>query len=206
MADEPQYGYPRINTPPNTDHVNVPLTAADGTVIGRAKVYSDGRVQMYVGPERSQIWRGLFLSDLAVSIRIDPEIIPARRREFDTRPLYKNQREETPVIDDSAYTFMEKARKIVRQYIKDRLDKSDPPVEFTVYVVWFSKTLENWKALVSSTLPDGMYYEVTYDGARKQTYVDAYKKIENVKVADEEFEQFPDDSVGKARGSDQLLG
>lgn len=194
MADEPKYGYPRINIPPNTDHVNVPLTAPDGTVIGRAKVYSDGTVQMYVGPERSQIWRDLFLSDLAVSIRIDPEITPARRREFDTRPLYKNQRED-PFVNETASIYMDKARKIIRQYIKDRLDKSDPPVEFTVYIVWFSKTLENWKALVGSTLPDDMYYEVTYDGAREQTYIDAYKKVENVKLTDYEFKQFPDDKA-----------
>jgi hypothetical protein len=93
------------------------------------------------------------------------------------------------MIDDSAYTYMEKARTLVRRYISERLDKSDPPVEFTVYLVWFSKTLQNWKALVSSTLPDGMYYEVTYDGEMRQTYIDAYKKVENVRVTDNAFEQ-----------------
>jgi len=63
----------------------------------------------------------------------------------------------------------------------------DTHVTFTpenVYVVWFSKTLQNWKALVSTTLPDGMYYEVTYNGDMKETYIDAYKKFENVCVPD----------------------
>lgn len=119
--------------------------------------------------------------------------------------IYKTQRED-PFVNDTATIYMDKARKIVGQYIKDRLDKSDPEVDFTVYIVWFSKTLENWKALVSSTLPDGMYYEVTYDGAKEQTYLDAYKKVENVKLTDDEFKQFPDDKVGKTRGSDELLG
>jgi Family of unknown function (DUF6275) len=64
---------------------------------------------------------------------------------------------------------------------------TDAHVKFTnddVYVVWFCKTLQNWKALVSSTLPDGMYYEVTRNGDKGETYIDAYKKFENVKVED----------------------
>ncbi len=51
-----------------------------------------------------------------------------------------------------------------------------------VYVVWWSKTLQNWKALVSTTLPDGMYYEVTHNGDAGETYLDAYKKFDNVVV------------------------
>ena len=46
-----------------------------------------------------------------------------------------------------------------------------------VYVVWFSYTLGNWKALLSTVLPDGAYYEVIYDREKKITYVDTYIKI-----------------------------
>lgn len=49
-----------------------------------------------------------------------------------------------------------------------------------VYVVWFCKTLRNWKALLSTSVPDGMYYEVTYNGDTNEIYLDAYKKFENV--------------------------
>lgn len=83
--------------------------------------------------------------------------------------------------------FQGKALLIVSNYIKNRLEKTDPHVEFSVYIVWFSKTLQNWKALVSSTLPDGRYYEVTYDGEKLQTYLDAYVKVDNVCVKDEEL-------------------
>lgn len=76
----------------------------------------------------------------------------------------------------------EKALDIVRDYIKDHLDKSDPEVSFDVYIVWKAKILQNWKYLISSTLPDGMYYEVTYNGDKKEWYLDAYKKFENVMV------------------------
>ena len=73
----------------------------------------------------------------------------------------------------------EKAVKIVRTYIEEHLDKSDGPVEYEVYVVWKAKVLQNWKWLISSTLYDGMYYELTFDGDRGRFYLDAYKKIEN---------------------------
>lgn len=84
-------------------------------------------------------------------------------------------------------TYLEKAQGLVFNYIKERLEKTDTHVTFSldeVYVVWFSKTLQNWKALLSTTLPDGMYYEVTYNGDKQETYIDAYKKFENVKVED----------------------
>lgn len=78
----------------------------------------------------------------------------------------------------------EKALQIVRDYIEDHLDKSDPKPEFDVYTVWKAKVLQNWKYLISSTLFDGMYYELTYNGDEKVWYLDAYKKFENKVVAD----------------------
>nr|DAG82770.1 MAG TPA: hypothetical protein [Caudoviricetes sp.] len=76
------------------------------------------------------------------------------------------------------------ARKIVLDYANEHIDKTDN-VQITldnVFIVWFCKTLQNWKALVSTTLPDGMYYEVTYNGDKKEAYLDAYKKFENRKI------------------------
>lgn len=78
----------------------------------------------------------------------------------------------------------EKALQIARDYIEDHLDKSDPKPEFDVYTVWKAKALQNWKYLISSTLFDGMYYELTYNGDEKVWYLDAYKKFENKVVAD----------------------
>ena len=71
------------------------------------------------------------------------------------------------------------AVKLVSDYIKEHLDKSDKIPEFEVYIVWKCKILQNWKYLLSSTLPDGMYYELTYDGDKNRWYLDAYKKFEN---------------------------
>lgn len=54
--------------------------------------------------------------------------------------------------------------------------------EEDVKLVWFCKVLKNWKALVITTLPDLMYYEITYNGDNGETYIDAYQKLENVCV------------------------
>lgn len=48
-----------------------------------------------------------------------------------------------------------------------------------IYVVWMCKTLQNNKALLSTPLDDGMYYECTYDGDKGVLYLDSYKKVEN---------------------------
>ena len=69
--------------------------------------------------------------------------------------------------------------KIEEEYVLDHLDKSDKVKEFDIFVVWSCKTLQNNKALVSTTLFDGMYYEITYNGDKEEFYFDAYKKFEN---------------------------
>ena len=75
--------------------------------------------------------------------------------------------------------FIEKCQEIVKQYALDHLDKSDNVPEFEVFIVWSCKTLQNNKALLSTTLFNGMYYELTYNGDKKELYFDAYKKFEN---------------------------
>ena len=83
--------------------------------------------------------------------------------------------------------------KLVKDYANEHLDKSDNVVveEKDVFVVWICKTLQNNKALLSTTLLDGMYYEITYNGDKKEIYLDAYKKFENraIKVEEEEWKK-----------------
>lgn len=80
--------------------------------------------------------------------------------------------------------FVPKAKQLVVNYTNQHLDITDNlNIESgDVYVVWFSKTLQNAKALLSTTLPDGMYYEVTYNGDKNEIYFDAYKKFHNMRV------------------------
>lgn len=75
--------------------------------------------------------------------------------------------------------FLEKAKELVKNYATEHLDKSDNLSEFNVYIVWMCKTLQNSKLLISTSLPDKMYYELTLNGDKNEIYFDAYKKIEN---------------------------
>ena len=70
------------------------------------------------------------------------------------------------------------AIQIVREYIIDHLDKGDPTPDFHIYVAWKAKVLQNWKYMLSSTLLDGMYYELTFDGDHKAWYFTAFKAFE----------------------------
>ena len=77
--------------------------------------------------------------------------------------------------------FVKLVKKSVADYANEHMDKTDGKqiAEDDVVVVWMCKTLQNSKALASTTLFDGMYYELTYNGDKKEMYFDAYKKWEN---------------------------
>jgi len=78
---------------------------------------------------------------------------------------------------------VDSARKLVFSYAKEHLDKTDAKhatfSEDEVYVLWYCYILGGWKVLVSTTLPDGMYYEVTFNRQNNEIYLDAYKKFDN---------------------------
>lgn len=98
--------------------------------------------------------------------------------------IEKAQQAERDEVADKEFQL--KARQIVVDFFNENAEKTDN-FELLIadtYVVWFSKVLGNWKALISTTVPDGMYYEVTYSGDKAVTYLDAYKKFKNVAVPD----------------------
>ena len=78
--------------------------------------------------------------------------------------------------------FIVKAKTLVAHYAAKHIDKTDNVPPFDVFVVWNAYILGNIKALLSTTIPDGMYYEVTYNKEKNEIYFDAYKKFENRKV------------------------
>ena len=84
--------------------------------------------------------------------------------------------------------FIELCKNIVVKYFNENSDKTDNK-EITnndIYIVWLCKTLQNNKALLSTNVADGMYYEITFNGDKKEAYVDVYKKWKNYVVKESE--------------------
>ena len=78
--------------------------------------------------------------------------------------------------------FIDVCKNEVAEYTNKHTDVTDhvPMMDMDdVYVVWYCKTMQNKKALLSTPRPDGMYYECTYNGDKDELYFDAYKKFEN---------------------------
>ena len=80
--------------------------------------------------------------------------------------------------------FRKVAVNAVVDYFNSKKEKTDQYVmaEDDVYIVWLCKTLQNHKAMLSTMVLDGMYYEFTWNGDKNEGYLDAYKKWENMTI------------------------
>lgn len=91
---------------------------------------------------------------------------------------------EKKVTKMSSDDFIDKCKHLVFGYKRTRIKDVDLLSRFKpddVHVVWSFKVLKNNKALLITNIPDGMYYEITYNGASDEFYMDVYKKFENIK-------------------------
>jgi hypothetical protein len=79
------------------------------------------------------------------------------------------------------YWFTKIAKQAVIDYFNSHSDGKTITAS-EVYIVWMCKTLQNNKALLSTNVPDGMYYEFTWNGDKSEGYLDAYKKCANIVV------------------------
>ena len=78
--------------------------------------------------------------------------------------------------------FINKAKYIVAKYTNENILKPEQGLisENEVFVAWYAKVLQNHKALLATLIEgDQHYYEVTYNGDKKQLYLDVYDKQEN---------------------------
>lgn len=67
--------------------------------------------------------------------------------------------------------------------------------EYTIedlHLVWFSKCLQNYKCTICDLKDNSRYYECTYNGDKKQLYVDIYDKQFNTVVEEADFKETVD--------------
>jgi hypothetical protein len=82
--------------------------------------------------------------------------------------------------------LMAAKRTVVENYNEHRNSKTLPELTIDmVHVVWFSKTLGNWKAVVASSVARGLLWEIAFNGGSNEVYLDVYKKLNNVKIPQE---------------------
>ena len=83
----------------------------------------------------------------------------------------------------SSEDFLELCKKEIVKHYSETYDYVDDATGHittdNVFVVWYSKSLQNHKALLSTTIPDGTDFELTYNGDKHELYLDAYKKWKN---------------------------
>ena len=102
-------------------------------------------------------------------------------------PRCKSEAEELAgLLHGEFKDYQVEAKKILSEHNAKRLQAylvagSEVPA-YDVYLVQFSKVLRNWKAQGASTLPDALYYEITHDGEKNETYIDTYQKLDNVVI------------------------
>jgi hypothetical protein len=81
--------------------------------------------------------------------------------------------------DDEGVDYPILARRLVVEHYNNMvwIENPDPLLKFEeTYVVTFSYIVGNWKALVSTSRPDGRVYEVTSNKEKSEIYVDEYQK------------------------------
>lgn len=90
--------------------------------------------------------------------------------------------------EKKVHIWVNEARNILKRYIEEQIRVDDPfpnvmiPA-FDIHVVWWSKTLQHWKGVFTTTR-DASYYELTHDGIKGVTYIDTYSKVSNAVVPD----------------------
>ena len=101
-----------------------------------------------------------------------------------TMPIKKKSVEGQKSVDE--YTTTAKAL-VLKNYTEHQVPRGNPEITLDdLFLVWFTKTLSNWKCLVATIYADGLYYEVTHNGNAQETYVDIYRRLGHSKVSDKD--------------------
>lgn len=74
--------------------------------------------------------------------------------------------------------FISFAKSKVKEWLAINVVGTDDISTNDIFVVWYSKTLQNRKVLLGTCITDH-YFECTFNGDKGEMYVDVYDKIQN---------------------------
>lgn len=78
-----------------------------------------------------------------------------------------------------------KAKRLVKDHVGLRYLKGGGETpEFEVYVESFTFTLGSYKGYLSTTLDDGLMYQVVYNAEKAETYLVEYRRLAQITIPD----------------------
>lgn len=87
----------------------------------------------------------------------------------------------------TSYEFEKAAKQALVRKISFVYDEDFVPKDISM--VWFGYILGNMKGLFIDNSVNARYYEVTYNRANDEMYIDMYTKFRNFKIPIEDFEK-----------------
>jgi hypothetical protein len=141
--------------------------------IGQVEMNIEGKPLMVIHPSRETAFfeeiRELLIQGLTKGVSLKPILTPTRERKEDMLVVE---------LEDDYVDIINRAKELLIRYINMQLPSSEF-FQGKILTVWFCKTLQNWKAIMITDLPDNIMYEITHNGEKNETYIDTYEKKSN---------------------------
>jgi len=83
----------------------------------------------------------------------------------------------------TSYEYQVKAKNELIKILKEKYDETLTIEE--LHLVWFSKVLQNFKCIIIDLNDNQRMYECTYNGDKKEMYLDIYNKEHNILIKEE---------------------
>lgn len=87
----------------------------------------------------------------------------------------------------TSYEFEKAAKQALAKKLNEEYDEDFVPRDISM--VWFGYIIGNMKGLFIDNGANNRYYEVTYNRANDEMYIDIYMKVRNFKIPIKEFEK-----------------
>lgn len=165
----------------NSDHTQRRMTPDELEQNGYPRNYFDLSFTERISVETERIRKNAHSEvDADIQDILEQTAIEEAKLSAQDRADLNQMFEDTSDYNKDPDRFLKRAKLMVIGSYNSTHEVPDQLEVEQLYIVWFAKTLKNWKALISTSIPDdGLYFEVIYDGEKLQTYVDTYRKEDN---------------------------